>query len=282
MRIGTVVIAWCLMSTFVFADSAPVVREGVGGSVVVPIRNRNIQMVREVVEIDCGWTTYTVRAYFWFKNTTSEEQYVQIGFPIDYMSQWEDPEKIQEARETIDVKWNGKPIQFSHAKLQQVQKDFRDQYRQWVYWTVRFGPNQTATNRVSYTYGTWNMDTGSKFDKPYAYLKYILKSGAAWNGPIESAIVRIHYYGISGERHLGGYKGDFGDPYPKLSNISIYPKGYVVDKKNHTVTWDLKNIEPDKDIYFGWGEVPDFSLMDKETPIHFADDPTSITKRRLK
>ena len=251
----------------VWSDSAPVVVGGIGGMNVVPIRNNQIRMVREVVDIDCGWTTYMVKVDFWFKNTTDQKQELQIGFPVECRPDFDDEEVIRKSARSFRVKWNGKPIKHSLGDLQHEIVRSRDQYCQWVFWSARFAPNEEATNQVCYTFPTWNVTSGSHGEEPNAYLKYILKTGAAWAEWIQSATVRIHY-GHPVPLHLGD-----GETIPGRSDLTIYPKGYVLDKKTHTITWEFKNFKPDKDIYFGWGEVPDFAELDKKPFIFIKDAP---------
>lgn len=252
------------------ADSSPMSYEGFPGSSAVPIRNDKIRMVREVVDIDwVEWGEFSVKADFWFKNTSDQEQEVQMGFPIDYTTWQEDA--IPEALKTFQVIWKHQRIMCHFAPVQPPDKKDAPLHRQWVYWTVRFKPHEKAFHRVSYTFPTWQYDHGSEDDSSYTYLNYILKSGAAWKGPIESAIVNVHY------GHLPNNRSEI-DP----SDLRFYPKGYVLNKKKRTATWKFRKFEPDRDIFFGWshpddgtrGDLEDtFEDLDKEQVMTFKDFP---------
>jgi len=249
-----------------YANSAPTLIRGVEGSDVVIVQNENIRMVREVVDIECRWSYYTVQADFWFENTTSKPQDVQIGFPVDYDSVSSGQEEMVTAGDdSFGVEWNNRPIKFTVAKPQiRLSEHEFDPYRQWIWWKVRFGPNETAKNRVSYTFQTWNMDAGSKCDvSPFSYLKYIVRTGAAWNAPIESAVIRIHYGHEIPSFLRDCMPEDIGIPDP--STLSIYPLGYVLDTRNHTITWNYRNFTPTQDIYLGWNGVPAFATLDAES-----------------
>ncbi len=247
----------CLALTFPsasWANSAPVLVRGIGAVDVVPIKNNQIRMVREVVDIDCASSTYTVQVDFWFKNTTDQVAELKMGFPVEYKTFFEDTETIQESCRSFKVEWKNVPVKFSFGKLQEGENI----YRQWIYWTAHFAPNEEVTNRVSYTFPTWSIDAGDKMDTiPYMYMKYILKTGATWAGPIESSVVKIRY-GKSFSECREVYC------FPDPPNLTFYPKGAVVDEKSRTVTWEFKNLVPTQDIYFGLGGVPDFESLDKE------------------
>lgn len=248
------------------ADSAPTVFDGLDGSNMVPIRNDEISMVREVVDIDCRWTEFSVKADFWFRNTTDHKQKVLMGFPIDYASN--EDEIVPVALKTFRVQWRHRRVRPSFAKV-----DSKDiwTHRQWVYWSVEFKPKEEVHHRVSYTFPTWTSSSGEHENYPYAYLNYIVRSGAAWKGPITSAVVRVHY-GHSLKQLDEHDASDYGRE-PKPSDLGIYPEGYVLNKKRKTVTWAFKDFEPDRDVYFGWGTVPDFKDVDEQRRMTFKDFP---------
>ena len=254
-------------------NSAPVLARGLHGVDVVPIRNDKIRMVKEVVNIDCAWSTYTVQVDFLFQNTSSEEQALQMGFPIDYPENYLFCSRNSDSsyQDTIRVHWNGKPVKHSLLNCQPGNLKEEKPCRQWIYWTTHFDPNEKATNRVKYTFPTWNIDTGDKDDKGSAYLKYILRTGAAWAGPIESSIIIISY-----NHKLPRFLIECIDPQiPDKSSLTMYPKGYVIDDKAHTVTWEFKDFVPDKDIYFGWNSSEEWSYIDKREGINIEDAPTT-------
>ncbi len=103
----------CLALTFPsssWANSAPVIVYGIGGANVVPIKNNQIRMVREVVDIDCAWSTYTVQVDFWFKNTTDQAVELEMGFPVEYTTYHEDKETIEASCRSFKVEWKNAPV----------------------------------------------------------------------------------------------------------------------------------------------------------------------------
>ncbi len=65
-----------------WSNSAPIWHPGTNATDVIPIKNHHIRMIKETVDIDCHWTSYTVHVKFWYKNTADQEQELDMGFPI--------------------------------------------------------------------------------------------------------------------------------------------------------------------------------------------------------
>jgi hypothetical protein len=97
---------------------------------------------------------------------------------------------------------------------------------------------------------------GSQGNEPSANLTYILKTGAAWHGPIDSAIVSIHY-----ARELPDFFG--GRPENPMivapANLTISPRGYRRDKKAQTITWNFRNFVPSENIHLDWTEPSEWA-----------------------
>lgn len=288
--LGLLLLLFMPLAMAAWADSAPVLCDGLDGADVKPIRNHHIRMVREIVDIDCAWTTYTVEANFWFKNTTRKIQKVQLGFPMDYRVSCDSVGNdginypVLDAPKTVKVDWNGQPIKFAWGKIQKydiphasIINDSNDYMnRQWICWTAQFNPGEECHNRVSYTYPAWYMDSGSHNDAcAFSFIKYILKSGAGWNGPIGSALIRINYnHPIPHYFYFEKCAEPF-DASPTPAHLKIYPPGYQWNKEEHVITWNFRNLVPDKDIYFGWAKVPNFKKLDQAQKINFKDAPTT-------
>ena len=257
-----------------WSNSAGIWHEGVDGANIIPIKNHHIRMVREVVNIECAWTTYSVKADFWFKNTTNQNLEVEFGFPVDFKVDKND-DSIREYQQSFKVIWKGKPIKHYLEKRQHKISGQDDDFdRQWISWIARFAPNEEVYSRVSYTFPTCSQSGDSRGEtETYAYLKYILRTGGAWKTPIESSKVIIHY-----KATIPGYLS-----YEHINNnliqnpapLKFYPKGYTWNKKKRTVTWEFKNFVPKADIFFGWGGVPDFKEADDVEKIKLDQIPVS-------
>jgi hypothetical protein len=171
-------------------------------------------------------------------------------------------------KQSVSVEWNGKPTKIQFASIEKRQGNpYGSVFRQWVYWPVQMSANEQATNKVTYTFPTWNSDGGGHGDAQMAYLKYVLKTGSAWSGPIESALIKIHY------REIPQARIDGDGEVPKPSTLSCYPEGYRFNRWTHSVTWKFKNLVPDKDIYFGWMHAPSYEDLDKEQTMIIDDLP---------
>lgn len=231
-------------------NSAPVTYHGLDGTDVVLLKNKQIRMVREVINIDCAWDTYTVQADFWFKNTTSKAQAVQFGFPIDYEpdnSRFDD-EGFERSKQSFKVEWKGKRIAFKVGKPQDGEES--GEKRLWISWNAQFAPAEEVHHRVRYTFATSRSDfEGNR----YARLTYILKTGAFWNAPIESTTVNLSY-----NHPMPSFFGGDGTMEPDPAHLSFSPDGYSWNREQKKVTWEFRNYVPTKNIYFTW-QPPDDS-----------------------
>lgn len=112
-------------------------------------------------------------------------------------------------------------------------KEFDNQMKKgnypWYVWKVHFDRNETKTIKVSYS-----LPSGQGYGSNYRYFKYILETGSGWYIDIEKADIILKLHNINRKR---------------IEEIS--PKGYIVDKSQNTITWNLINLEPTKedDIY---------------------------------
>lgn len=202
---------------------------------------------------------------------SDQEQAIQFGFPVDYFVHTEN-EVVDDILNSFSIRWKGKPVECTRAKLQKESGKDPVYFRQWLCWSVMLGPNEEAHNTVSYSAQTTWTWFGGGFGDPSgesSYLKYVLKTGASWAGPIESSIVKINYnYPIPDCFDI--YEHDDYSP-PPINSLKIYPGNYSIDEETHTVTWEFKDFVPDKDIFFGWADVPDFSELDKQPSNDFKE-----------
>lgn len=118
-------------------------------------------------------------------------------------------------------------------------KEFNNQMNKgnypWYVWKVHFNKNETKIIKVSYS-----LPSGMGYGSNYRYFKYILETGSGWYEDIEKADIILKLHNINRKR---------------IEEIS--PKGYIVDKSQNTIIWNLKNLEPTKenDIYLRYYNV---------------------------
>jgi hypothetical protein len=169
-----------------WANGAPVLVRGIGRGRCGPIKNNQIRMVREVVDIDCASSTYTVQVDFWFKNTTDQAVELQMGFPVEYKTFFEDAETIQESCRSFKVEWK-------RSRFNSLLENFR---KARISIAMDLLDGSFRAQRGGYEprflhLPDLGIDAGDKMDTvPYMYMKYILKTGATWADPIESSVVK--------------------------------------------------------------------------------------------
>ena len=149
-HLGLIISLLLALSSVAWPDSAPVFYSGIDGGDVLPIKNQQIQMVREVVNIDCAWTTYTVQADFWFKNTTGAgDKNYNSAFPLTtpimaMIGMMPGKVSLRKGLQTFKVEWRGKPVEFTLGKLQK-----RDSSKTNFFASGSFGPPGLQPRRKS-------------------------------------------------------------------------------------------------------------------------------------
>jgi len=191
---------------------------------VQPVKNNNVRMVEEKVDIQVygGWSV--VRCEFVFRNESGKEQAVLMGFPASMIG-IEDGE-IDETTRLRDFKIYDDGVE-KEAKLEKAQDESAeaDGIAEWYTWDIHFQGGEER--KIVNTYRTQN------YDAPWGRSTgYILKTGAPWKGTIGKAVITFELMDIA------------------PSNIyadNTSPKGYRTDKNK--VIWEMEDFEPTENIY---------------------------------
>ncbi len=219
----------------VHADVAP--PEAVPGSNLLPgEEGTQVRMAAETVILtvsedlqDANGAVAETRAVFTMQNLGVVEEKMDVRFPLSFFNGNSDgfgnfPEITQ-----ILVKVNGKAVS-THSEVQPFvnnSQSFQERDElPWAVFEVTFPPGQDVLIEVSYQvdgYGYY----------PYQAFKYILETGAGWNGTIGSAdvILRLPYEANEHNLDFSGFSG-FGD----TTQAAIF--------KGNEVIWKFQDLEP--------------------------------------
>ena len=183
-----------------YADVAP--PETVPGSNINPeSESTQVRMVAESVTLtisedltDENGAVAETRAVFTMRNLGTVEESMAVRFPLSFL--YADLGGFPEI-ESIVVKVDGKT-----ASTKREIQPFKNSEIPWAVFDLTFPPGQDVLIEVVY-----NVDGYGYY--PYQAFKYILETGAGWNGTIGSAeiIVRLPYEVSEQNLDLSGQAG---------------------------------------------------------------------------
>lgn len=267
----------CFIAQLSFADGV-YVRFGPGG--VVPMNNDDIQMVRETIRFyvpsrrsNQDGSKVVVSVKYEFRNHTTKSLQIDMGFPVgrDYREQYAQregllkrtrPNPISQFNVIIDGRKipsrlvQGKkqssfkegdfsgvsPKNQSDIARKEVQND-PPHFDRYYVWKISFKPGQTKTVTNRYIY-----DTRAGIYEKYNELRYVLRTGAAWKGKIEEAVIQLD---LSERYQICAQNDDDNEKCVKPVKIEGVKAIYRKLKKGRAeFRWKLKDIEPKNDIHF--------------------------------
>ncbi|MDP1546283.1 MAG: hypothetical protein Q8L87_09695 [Anaerolineales bacterium] len=241
MKKTTSLLVLFLLITFIFprssarADAAP--PEAPPGTTLLPGESiTQVRMVAETVTLtiskdpsDAQQAVAKTEAVFTMRNLGTTEEKMQVRFPLSFFNGNSDGYFNFPEIASIAVKVDGRPI----PTKREIQPFAASEYSYteraeipWAVFDVTFPPNQDVILEVVYNvngYGYY----------PYEAFKYILETGAGWNGTIGSVeiIVRLPYE-VSGQNlDLTGQPGH-GEATP----------GGV--RSGNEIRWMFSDLEP--------------------------------------
>jgi|CXWL01.1.fsa_nt_gi hypothetical protein len=179
------------------ADVAP--PEAPPGTNLIPgNETTQVRMVAETVILtiskdpaDSREATAKTEAIFTMRNLGTVEENMQVRFPLSFFNGNSDGFGNFPEIDSIAVKIDGKTIQTKKENQPFFNSDLSYRERDeipWAVFEVSFPPSQDVTIEVTYTVNGFGY-------YPYENFKYILETGAGWNGTIGAAdvIVRLPY-----------------------------------------------------------------------------------------
>lgn len=224
--------------TPVRADVAP--PESPPGSNLVPgAETTQVRMMAETVLLivskdpaDSKGAIARTEASFTMRNLGNAEEKMQARFPLTFFNGNSDGFGNYPEIPDIAVRVNGKAVS-TRRELQPFLATEGPHYNEraeipWAVFDVAFPPSQDVTIEVAYTvngYGYY----------PYEVFKYVLETGAGWNGTIGVADVIVRFPYEVNEKNVWMKEADYagyGDPTP----------GGVLDGKE--IRWHFEDLEP--------------------------------------
>lgn len=217
------------------ADVAP--PETVPGSNLNPgVESTQVRMVAETVTltvsqnpVDKNRAIAKTEAVFTMRNLGTAEEKMDVRFPLSFFNGNSDGFGNFPEINAITVKVNGKTV----STRKEIQPFFNStfSYKEreeipWAVFDVTFPPNQDVIIEVTYNVNGFGY-------YPYEAFKYVLETGAGWNGTIGSAeiIVRLPYEVSEQNLDLTGQAG-YGESSP----------GGV--RSGNEIRWSFTNLEP--------------------------------------
>ena len=217
------------------ADAAP--PEAPPGTTLLPGESiTQVRMEAETVTLaifenpaDSDQARAKTEAVFTMRNLGTEAETMAVRFPLSFFNGNSDGYGGFPEIASIDVKVDGKTVSTRREIQPFASSEYSYKEREelpWVVFDVTFPPEQEVMIEVIYT-----VDAFGYF--PYQAFKYILETGAGWNGTIGNAeiIVRLPYEVNEKNLDLNGQAGH-GESTP----------GGVMS--GNEIRWSFTDLEP--------------------------------------
>lgn len=226
-----------------YADVAP--PESAPGSNPVPGGQTQVRMMAETVTLEIAphpsnpqSAIAKTTAIFTMRNLGANEEKMQARFPLSFFDGNSDGFGRFPEIGAITVKIDGRSVATRREMQAFLENETSYKEREeipWAVFDITFPPGQDVTIEVGYTVNGFGY-------YPYQVFRYVLQTGAGWNGTIGSAdiIVRLPYAANAQNVWLKDVDG-YGEP----------TQGGLVS--GNEVRWRFEDFEPD------WGD--DFMVV---------------------
>jgi hypothetical protein len=230
------------------ADTTPMAPTPWSGETPVPGAATEVTLDEETVRLWVEPQRTSVEAVFFFRNPGPAVR-LQMGFPGHA--------RFTDFRAWVDGE-TARPRLVTLPKIPEGAQNLEARrYARWFVWTVRFGAGARVTVKVTYRTppesrrfafnwpdgsasesACWNNpEEGALHDRMKEYWTgYVLRTGAAWRGPIRKARVEVRLKGLDLE-----------------TLRSVLPDG--AKKVDGGLVWEFRDFEPDEDIFVTYNPV---------------------------
>jgi len=220
------------------------------GDTVIPIKEANIRMIKEIVTINLSqlpsiysstyngtkYTTNVTNAVFTFKNITNKRMKIEMGFPFKkvYSGDVAGTTLYGCSPYNFITKINGERVSIFRKKVNKfVKSKIGSDYDYMYTWPVTFKSNEKKVIESQYFCSQILNENKNLADTA---IYYVTKTGAFWKGPIGQA----DFYILLDSYTSHALK-------TKTIRAVISPKGYkIVNYK--TIEWHFHNWKPTEDI----------------------------------
>ena len=281
-------VAWFASQT-ARADIAPDPLSG-GESLGSRSGSATVAMAEETVQLTIGREECRTRAVFQMKTLTDEPVTMSVGFPVFHTTD------LLDFRASVE----GKPVEVTgHPKTRRG--------RGWKLWEMTFPASKTTEVEVSYRHelkqqSSWS--AGALYEDLARHVResaspeeltslqgrfvkhdvhYILRTGRDWAGPIGRCRIEVEFVDELSLENLA-----LGLPFPisglpptkpsveENERISADPK--TTEK---SIVWELRDFEPDRDVYLAVTHVTRKETRDLLETIHKRDPNNPVIARFL-
>jgi hypothetical protein len=249
------------------------------GNQVIPIKNNQIQLVRERVDIELSvdensgrfgvpfipWANVTAR--FYLKNITEDPVSLQMGFPFLDLQGFGDEKYVLDNLH-FKVVSGGTEIK-TELKEGLIEKEFdpKGLFKKVFAWQNKFEPDESkevvVTYRMLMGVGSANSvfrdfdEQGRKFraiDKLFPALSYnfgyITKTAYTWAGSVDEAIFHLDASAFYKELEKSNFLDGAEGKSPKFSRPTfweaLYPESATKDGENYK--WTFKGTVPEEGL----------------------------------
>lgn len=213
------------------ADVAPPPIPGLGSLEPFEYQQTNVQMVYERVEMELMYelieeepqefyrTRIKVNAWFVLKNQGSQEEAMQVVFPLDNMNEcfWSGEgipsyTYLDFLPESFFAWVDGTPVEVSNIRTDHPHKDDQghceDEKMTWAAFEIQFPPGKDVVVKVQYI-----LDGGG--DATFQMM-YVLETGRGWKGPIKAGHIVFRFPYMVEDNILKGTSPDFQTLYNEI------------------------------------------------------------------
>lgn len=219
----------------VHADVAP--PEAPPGTNLIPgNETTQVRMMTETVTLiiskdpsDANGAIARTEAVFTMRNLGTDEEKMQVRFPLSFFNGNSDGFGNYPEIASITARVNGKTV----STKREIQPFYNSEYSYqerddlpWAVFDVSFPPSQDVIIEVAYTVNGFGY-------YPYETFKYILETGAGWNGTIGSADIIVHMPYEANDKNIW-VSGESG--YGETT-----PDGVL---SGNEIRWHFEELEP--------------------------------------
>ena len=212
------------------------------GQSLAPIEKTSVAMTAEEVDITLKADAVAVRAVFHLENTGDATK-LDVGFPdVVWPSNYSSngPPKGVSSRRLREfiARVDGDVVAHSHRYIRSSESPFAKDRRSgdedawllagWMLWDMSFEPGQKR--KVEVTYRVPYQETYAPTLLGARTFTYVLKTGAAWKGPIGKALIAV------------GFTGGITALHVRV----LSPAGVLETEDG--LLWEFSDLEPAEDV----------------------------------
>jgi hypothetical protein len=221
------------------------------GNTIIPLNDSLISMESEEVHIWSKGALYQIDCTYLMKSHARHRITGSVGFPLaspafrsiaDHFVATVDGSIVQ-----TELRMNADSLSSREGSLYSSSNRSDFNYPGYIIWTMSWEPEQARTIQCSYE-GGGHDDFGGLVEGER--LKFVVRTGALWRGPIGKALIIAELYREPLYRFKFIAPSWYQDPFVRISYAQ-----HATWTSDRRVEWSFENWEPDTDIVIeavGW------------------------------